>query len=97
MGENDFAAAPVALYGAVLLLSGVAYFILTRALIARHGRASTLAHAVGRDPKATASVAIYAAAIPLAFLSAWAACALYVLVAVVWFLPDRRIEQALAR
>ena len=97
MGENDFAASPVALYGTVLLLTAVAYYILVHALVALHGRESTLAHAVGRDVKGTVSAAIYLAAIPLAFLSAWAACGLYVLVAVIWFLPDRRIEKALAQ
>jgi uncharacterized membrane protein len=96
MGENEFAAAPVALYGAVLLLAAVAYFILTRALIALHGGESALAHAIGRDRKGKASVLIYLAAIPLAFVSAWLACALYVLVVVLWFVPDRRIEKMLA-
>ena len=97
MGENDFAASPVALYGTVLLLSAIAYYILVHALVALHGRESTLAHAVGRDVKGTVSAAIYLAAIPLAFLNAWAACGLYVLVAVIWFVPDRRIEKALAQ
>ena len=97
MGENDFAASPVALYGTVLLLTAVAYYILVHALVALHGRESTLAHAVGRDVKGTVSAAIYLAAIPLAFLNAWAACGLYVLVAVIWFVPDRRIEKALAQ
>ena len=96
MGENEFAAGPVALYGAVLLLAGVAYLILTRALIALHGDQSALAHAVGRDRKGRFSVLIYLAAIPLAFVSAWLACALYVLVVVQWLVPDRRIEKTLA-
>ena len=97
MGETDFAASPVALYGTVLFLAAIVYFILVRALIALHGRASTLATAIGRDVKGAASAAIYLAAIPLAFLSAWVACGLYVLVAVMWFVPDRRIERVLAR
>ena len=97
MGENDSAASPVALYRTVLLLSAIAYYILVHALVALHGRESTLAHAVGRDVKGTVSAAIYLAAIPLAFLNAWAACGLYVLVAVIWFVPDRRIEKALAQ
>jgi uncharacterized membrane protein len=96
MGENGFAALPVALYGIVLLAAAVAYFILTRALLARHGADSALAAALGRDFKGKVSVVIYAVAIPLAFISAWAACALYVVVAVVWLVPDRRIERVLA-
>jgi uncharacterized membrane protein len=96
MGETHFAPAPVALYGVVMLFAGVAYFILTRVLIACHGRDSALAAALGRDLKGKASVVLYAVAIPLAFASPRAACALYVLVAVVWLIPDRRIEKALA-
>src|SRR5881296_2845992 len=92
MGENHFAAWPVAVYGAVMLLAGVAYFILTRALIAHHGRDSVLAAALGSDFKGKASLVLYAAAIPLAFVNRWLACGLYVLVAVMWFIPDRRIE-----
>ena len=95
MGENHFAAWPVAVYGAVLLLAAVAYFILTRELIALHGRDSTLAAAVGSDLKGKGSLVLYAAAIPLAFWHPWIACALYVLVAVLWLIPDRRIEAAL--
>jgi uncharacterized membrane protein len=97
MGENQFAAWPVALYGAVQLLAGAAYFILTRALISVHGRDSVLATAVGRDFKGKVSVVIYLVAIPLAFVNAWLACGLYVLVAVMWLVPDRRIEKTLAR
>ena len=82
MGENEFAAWPVALYGVVMLLAAIAYFILTRALIALHGRESVLATAVGRDRKGKVSIVIYAAAIPLAFVSPWISCALYVLVAI---------------
>jgi uncharacterized membrane protein len=96
MGENHFAAWPVALYGVVLLLAGVAYFILTRALIAYHGRDSTLANALGRDFKGKVSLVFYGVAIPLSFVNPWIACALYVLVAVMWLIPDRRIERALA-
>lgn len=93
MGENHFAPWPVALYGVVMLGSGVAYFILTRVLIAANGEDSTLATAVGRDTKGKISVLLYSAAVPLAFLSAWAACAIYVLVALMWLCPDRRIER----
>jgi uncharacterized membrane protein len=95
MGENRFAAWPVALYGMALLLAALAYFILTRALIALHGRDSVLATAVGRDRKGKISIVIYAAAIPLAFVYSWLACLLYVLVAILWLIPDRRIEQTL--
>jgi uncharacterized membrane protein len=97
MGENNFASWPVALYGLVLLLAGIAYFILTRALISLHGRDSNLATALGRDFKGKVSIVIYLLAIPLAFVSSWLACGLYVLVAVMWFIPDRRIEKILAR
>jgi TMEM175 potassium channel family protein len=96
MGESHFAAAPVALYGVVQLLAACAYYILTRFLIAAHGNDSPLAAAVGRDFKGKVSVAIWAVAIPISFLTSPVACALYVLVAVIWFIPDRRIERALA-
>jgi uncharacterized membrane protein len=95
MGENHFAALPVALYGVVLLLAAIAYFILTRTLISQHGKDSALATALGRDLKGKISVVIYAVAIPLAFVKPWFACALYVLVAVMWLIPDRRIEKTL--
>ncbi len=95
MGENDFATLPVAVYGLVLWFAGLAYSILTSALVAHHGRDSTLAIAVGRDFKGKASLVFYALAVPLAFVNAWVACALYVLVAVMWFIPDRRIERTL--
>jgi uncharacterized membrane protein len=97
MGENDFSAWPVALYGTVLLLAAVAYFILTRALLSIHGRDSVLATALGRDFKGKVSVVIYLVAIPLAFVSSWFAGVLYVLVAVMWLIPDRRIEKTLAQ
>lgn len=97
MGENNFSAWPVALYGLILLLAAIAYFILVRALIALHGRDSMLATALGRDVKGKVSVVIYAAAIALAFVSSWLAGALYVLVAVMWLIPDRRIERTLRR
>jgi uncharacterized membrane protein len=96
MGENHFAAWPVALYGMVLLLAGFAYVFLTRTLIIYQGRDSTLATAVGRDFKGKASLVFYAVAIPLSFVNSWFACALYVLVAAMWLIPDRRIEKVLA-
>jgi uncharacterized membrane protein len=96
MGETGFAAWPVAAYGSMLLMAGTAYFILTRVLIASHGKDSTLAIALGGDLKGKVSVLIYALAIPLAFLEPLAACGLYVLVALIWLVPDRRIEAVLA-
>ena len=97
LGENGFQAWPVALYGAVLLLAGFAYFLLSRALVAVHGQESALAIAVGNEAKGYISLVCYTAAIPLAFINAMLACGLYVVVAVMWFIPDRRIEQTLKR
>jgi uncharacterized membrane protein len=93
MGENHFESWPVAVYGMVLLLAGVAYFILTQSLIHLHGQGSTLATSIGRDRKGKISIAIYAAAIPLAFAKPWIAGVFYVVVAVMWLLPDPRIER----
>ena len=97
MGENHFAPVPVALYGCVLLMAGVAYTILTRVLIAYHGNESVLAVAVGSDLKGKASIAMYAAAIPLAFVNPALSGGLYVMVAILWLVPDRRIERTVAR
>jgi uncharacterized membrane protein len=94
MGENDFAALPVALYGFVQLMAGFAFFILAQSLVATHGRDSALAKAIGRDIKGKASLVVYLVAVPLAFVSSIAAFVLYVAVAAVWFVPDRRIERA---
>jgi uncharacterized membrane protein len=95
IGQNYTQPLPVALYGAVLLLAGVAYFILGRLLVSHHGPDSTLSVALGPDRKARISIAIYAAAILLAFASTWISCALYVVVAIMWLVPDLRIERAL--
>jgi uncharacterized membrane protein len=95
MGENEFAPLPTALYGVVLLLSGVAYKILQGAIIAEEGSESRLAAAVGRDVKGKISPVLYATAIPAAFVNRWIAYGIYVLVAVIWFVPDRRIESRL--
>ena len=95
MGENHFSAMPVALYGAVLLMAGVAYYVLAQALIRHHGADSTLARAIGRDFKGRISVVLYCAAIPLSFVESWLAVAVYVLVAAMWLIPDRRIENVL--
>lgn len=94
-GENHFAPVPVAFYGIVLMFAGIAYFILSRALISHHGRNSTLAIALGNDLKGKISVGIYTLAVFLAFISSWLAFALYILVAIMWLIPDRRIEKAL--
>jgi uncharacterized membrane protein len=92
MGENNFASIPTAIYGVVLLLAAIAYMILQREIIAHHGRGSTLASAVGSDFKGKVSPILYAIAIPMAFLNRWIAYALYVIVALMWLAPDRRIE-----
>ena len=98
MDENQFQPWPVAVYGMVLLMAGVAYFILTKVLLHIHDSGSTLAGAaIGDDrEKKRSRSAIYAAAIPLAFVKAWIAGACYVLVAVMWLIPDRRIERTVA-
>jgi uncharacterized membrane protein len=96
MGETHFSAGPVAAYGVVLLMAGFAYYLLTRVLIAHHGEESALAVAVGRDIKGKVSVLIYAIAIPVSFADARVACGLYGVVAVLWLIPDRRIETTLA-
>ncbi len=97
MGENNFAAAPAALYGMVLLGAAIAYFILVRRLLSIHARDSVLAVALGADFKGKISMVIYLVGIPLAFVKSWLACGLYVLVAVIWLVPDRRIEKKIAR
>ena len=96
MGENHFASLPSALYGVVLMMAGTAYWILARAIICAEGNSSLLAKAIGKDRKGKLSVVIYAAAIPLAFVSQWLAQVLYVAVALIWLVPDRRIEKVLA-
>jgi uncharacterized membrane protein len=93
LGENPHASAPVALYGAVLLLAGTAYFILTRSLLRHHAEDSALAIAIGRDRKGIVSLEIYAVGIALAFVRPWMACGCYVAVAVMWLCPDPRIEK----
>lgn len=96
MGENHFARGPVALYGVVLLFASIAYFILSRTLISLHGRSSLLATAVGKDFKGQISTVLYLVAVSVALLWWWLACALYVLVAIIWLVPDRRIENSLS-
>ena len=97
MGENHFAAAPTALYGVVLLLAAIAYYILQRCIIASQGPDSVLKAAIGSDWKGKVSPLLYLVAIPAAFAREWISDAIYVLVALIWLVPDRRIEQRLER
>jgi len=92
MGQNHFAPAPTALYGFILLMAAVAYWVLQRTIIVAQGAGSPLSAAVGRDLKGKISPLLYAVAIPCAFLSPWIACGLYALVALIWLVPDRRVE-----
>jgi uncharacterized membrane protein len=94
MGENDFAALPTAVYGVALLMPAIAYYLLQKAITRTHGVASTLAKALGSDIKGKISVLFYIAAILLALASPWISLALYTLVALMWLIPDRRIEHA---
>jgi len=96
MGENHFASAPLATYGFVLLMAALAYYILQRRIIAVQGTDSLLERAVGRDLKGKLSPLFYIIAIPTAFVNRWISGALYVFVALMWLVPDRRIEHALA-
>ncbi|MGA9853766.1 MAG: TMEM175 family protein [Gammaproteobacteria bacterium] len=96
MGENHFASVPTALYGAVLFMAAAAYWILQRTIIISQVTTSLLEHAVGRDFKGKVSPLIYALAVPVAFLAPWISQSLYVLVALMWLVPDRRIERAMA-
>lgn len=95
MGENHFAPAAVSLYGVVLFFSAVAYYILTIVLLNLHGKDSALAAAMGSDFKGKISLALYATAIALSFPLPLAACGIYVLVTIMWLVPDRRIEKVL--
>ncbi|HSM86561.1 MAG TPA: TMEM175 family protein [Candidatus Limnocylindrales bacterium] len=96
VGENQLDSWPVAVYGVVLLLAGTAYFILARVLIRLHGHGSTLATSIGRDRKGKLSILIYSVAIALAFVRPWIANLGYVVVAIIWLVPDRRIERKVA-
>jgi len=96
VGGSGFAPVPLAIYGVVLLCAGAAYSILTRALLATHARDSVLARALGADFKGNISLVIYVAAIASAGWRPWLACALYVAVAIIWLVPDRRIERLMS-
>lgn len=97
MGENHFAALPTAAYGFVLLMAAVAYWILQHRIIAAQGASSILKQAIGGDWKGRLSPVCYIAAIGLSFVSSWLAISIYALVAIIWLIPDRRIERALVR
>ena len=97
LGENNFATIPVAFYGMILWLSALAYYIMVRTLMAHHGKDSPLAAAIGRDVKGLRSLYLYTAAVPLAFVLPMIALALYVTVAIMWLVPDRRIENELVK
>ena len=96
MGEKHFATLPVVIYGGVLIMAGLAYYLLVRVLLSGHGPESALAKAIGSDFKGRISVVIYAIGIAAAFFYAWAGVAIYTVVALIWLCPDRRIEKALA-
>jgi uncharacterized membrane protein len=97
MGENHLATIPTAVYGFVLLMAAVAYLVLQRTIIAKEGRESLLAKAIGKDRKGKISPLLYLAAIPLAFVNSWIAGGLYVCVALLWLIPDPRIERKLEK
>ena len=97
IGENHLAAIPTAVYGFVLLMAAIAYYILQRAIIAKQGRESILAVAIGKDWKGKLSPLLYFVAIPLAFVSSWIASGIYVFVALLWLIPDPRIERELKK
>jgi uncharacterized membrane protein len=96
MGENHFAPVPSALYGFVLLMAAIAYWILQQLIIASHGPDSVLKKAVGGDWKGKVSPILYAVAIPMAFVSRWVSLGIYVFVALIWLVPDKRIEKTLS-
>jgi uncharacterized membrane protein len=96
MGENHFAPLPTALYGTILLMAAMAYTLLQRSIIASEGKDSNLARAIGRDVKGKLSALTYAASIPCAFISSWLAQACFIVVALMWLVPDRRIENILS-
>ena len=97
MGENHFAPAPVALYGVVLLFAAIAFRILQQLIITSQGQDSVLKKAIGSDWKGKLSLIVYAIAIPMAFASRWVSLGLYLFIALIWLVPNRRIEKALSR
>jgi len=97
MGESHFAQVPIALYGVVLLMAAIAYFVLQKAIISSQGADSLLARAVGRDRKGKLSTVLYGIGVAAAFVQPWIAGAIYLFVALMWLVPDRRIERALGK
>lgn len=97
MGENHFTQWPVALYGIVLMMAGIAYYFLAHSLIHLHGKNSTLAKALGKDRKGILSVVLYILGVGLSFINPWIGFSFYALVAAIWFIPDKRIEKNLAK
>ena len=95
MGEHHFAPWPVALYGVIACLAGIAYYILARSLVRLHGAHSPLARALGADRKGIISVVLYALGVAVALVNQWIALALYVTVSIIWLVPDRRVEETL--
>ena len=95
MGENFLAPLPTAVYGVSLLMPAIAYYLLQKTIVHQQGKHSVLASALGRDVKGKISPLLYAAAVALAFVDAWLSIAIYALVAVMWLIPDRRIEKVL--
>ena len=96
MGENHFTALPTALFGVILFMAGVAYYILEQSLLKIHGKESTLAKAVGNDLKGIISVVLYAIAIVVSFTQTWISLSIYTIVAIIWLIPDKRIENKIA-
>jgi uncharacterized membrane protein len=96
MGENHFTRLPTALYGVALLMPAIAYYLLQIAIVRRHGPEGALAKAIGSDFKGKVSPVLYVAAIAVAFIAPWISHAIYVLVALMWLIPDRRIEKAIS-
>jgi uncharacterized membrane protein len=93
MGENHFSKWPVILYGLILLMAGFAYYILSQCLLKMHGKNSTLAQAIGKDRKGIISLILYIIGIACSFINPWIGFSIYVIVAAIWFIPDRRIEK----
>lgn len=96
MGESEAAQVPAAAYGAVLFLAAVAYFLLSWAIILEHGRSSMIARSIGADTRGKLSLLLYASAVGLTFLEPWISIGIYLIVAIMWLVPDRRIESGLA-
>jgi uncharacterized membrane protein len=95
MGENNFAAEPMALYGVNLLMAAIAYFLLQREILIKHGKDSVLSRAIGKDFKGKISPILYTVSIPAAFVNRWIAGGIFVLVALIWLIPDKRIERTI--